>query len=445
MSRSTPERPELVAAAEMGDTRPMVSNAASAPTRRGRRFLRLLPIGAILLLLAGCGDAFKAHPQNTFKPEGKNARSIDHLIVPIFGIAGVVFVLVLGGCLLIILKFRAKDDDDYNDFPHQLHGNFKAEITWTIAPALILLAVAVPTVMTVFKLNEKPAANALHVEVIGQQWWWEYRYDLNNDGKFDDLVTANDLVIPAGREVALTVTSRDVIHSFWVPELNGKRDAVPNRMQPWKLQADKPGEYIGQCTEFCGLSHAEMRIKAVAMTEANFATWVTNQQKKQPTYKATDNSAAALGYRVFTQQLCSSCHLIEGVNDDKFAKTVDEGPNKGQPAELGRIAQKKLQTSRHAPNLTHFVSRSTFAGAKFNLRKDTPACRALGENWADDDTNLQKCINRSALEAWIRNPPGQKAMAPVGVPGRSLPRGMPNLNLSEQQINQVVDYLETLK
>ena len=109
------------------------------------------------------------------------------------------------------------------------------------------------------------------VEVIGQQWWWEYRYDIDDDGQFDDIVTANDLVIPAGREVALTITARDVIHSFWVPRLNGKRDAVPNRDHPWKLEADEPGEFVGQCTEYCGLSHAEMRIKAIALTEDDFA------------------------------------------------------------------------------------------------------------------------------------------------------------------------------
>ena len=421
---------------QMGDTRPMVSTEAS--TARGRRRPRLsllLVLVAVTTALAGCGDAFKAHPQNTFKAEGKNAHTILHLIVPIFGIAAIVFVLVLGGCLFIAVKFRAKDDDDYNDFPNQIHGAFKAEIAWTILPALILAGVAIPTVATIFKLNATPPANAIHVEVIGQQGWWEYRYDLNGDGKFDDLVTANELVMPAGREIALTVTSRDVIHSFWVPQLNGKRDAVPNRLQPWKLQADKPGEYIGQCTEFCGLSHAEMRIKATVLTEAGYQAWVANQLKKAPTFAKNDTSMAAEGYRLFTQQLCSSCHLIDGVNNDKFAK--------GQPS--GTIADYKLQVSRHAPQLTHLFSRSVFAGAKFDLRKDTPECTALGVTWADDPDNLAKCFNRPALEAWIRNPPGEKAMAPNGVPGRTFGRGMPNLNLSEDQIDQLVAYLMTLK
>lgn len=406
--------------------------------RRARRSrvghaLKLAPVAVLVVVTTACGDAFDAHPQNTFKAEGKQNESIVRLIVPVFGIAGVVFVLVLGACLYIALKFRDKGDSD--EMPQQVHGNFKWEVGWTILPLLILIGVAVPTVFTVFKLNEAPAKNALRVEVIGQQWWWEYRYDMDNDGQFDDIVTANDLVIPAGREVALTITSRDVIHSFWVPQLNGKRDAVPNRKQPWKLQANKPGEYVGQCTEFCGLSHAEMRIKAIAVTESRFQTWATNQQKQAKRFDKSDTSLAAQGYRLFVGQLCASCHLIEGVNDAKFVK--------GQPS--GTIADLKLQVSRHAPQLTHLMSRTTFAGAKFNLRKDTPACKALGLDWSATDANLTKCLDRAALEAWIRNPPAEKAMSPDGVPGRSGGRGMPNLQLSEDQIDQLVAYLMTLK
>jgi cytochrome c oxidase subunit 2 len=386
-----------------------------------RRWLRRALVLASLLALALAGCA-KDAPQDTFKAKGPEADRIHDLIIPVFAIAGVVFIFILGGCLFVALKFRA---------------NVKVELVWTFAPALILLFVAVPTVVTVFKLNEDPAPNALKVEVIGQQWWWEYRYDLDNDGQYDDIVTANDLVMPVNREVSLTITSRDVIHSFWVPALNGKRDAVPNRQHPWKLQADKPGEYVGQCTEFCGLSHAEMRIKAVALTAGDFRAWADNQQKSAKKFAARDDSEAAQGYRLFVGQLCSSCHLIEGVNDDRFARTSAE--------DSGRIKDQKLQVSRHAPNLTHLMSRTTFAGAKFDLRKDTPECRALGETWADTGKGLEQCLNRADLEAWLRNPPAQKAMAPDGVPGRTFGRGMPNLQLSEDQIDLLVTYLTTLE
>jgi cytochrome c oxidase subunit II len=417
--------PGFASAGGMGDTRTVM---------RGwlRKALVLLPLLAIAL--AGCAsDA----PQDTFKPEGEHAKNIDNLIIPVFAIAGVVFVAILGACLFIAIKFRARDDDDFDDMPKQIHGNVRAEIGWTIIPALILIGVAIPTVIGVFKLNEDPPKSALRVEVIGQQWWWEYRYDLDNDGQFDDLVTANDLVMPVDREIALTITSRDVIHSFWVPRLNGKRDAVPNRLHPWKLQADEPGEYVGQCTEYCGLSHAEMRIKAVVLSKQDFAAWEQGQARKADTYEDDDNSLEAQGYRLFVGQLCSSCHLIDGVNNDKFVK--------GKGVESGRIKDPSLQQSRHAPNLTHLMSRTTFAGAKFNLRKDNDECTALGETWADTEEGVATCLDRSALEAWIRNPPAQKAMAVEGVPGRSVTRGMPNLELTEDQIDLLVTYLTTLK
>jgi cytochrome c oxidase subunit 2 len=398
-----------------------------------RRVRAYAPLAAVALLV-GCGDALDRHPQSTFESEGPPARAIQNLSVPVFAAAGVVFVVILGACLLIPLKFRAKGDDD-EEIPRQVHGNTRLEITWTIVPALILAVVGVATVVSIFDLSADAEEGSLKVEVIGQQWWWEYRYDLDDDGKFDEITTANDLVIPAGRDIDLTITARDVIHSFWAPKLNGKRDAVPGREHPWSIEADQPGEYLGQCTEYCGLSHAEMRIKVIALSEDDFATWAEGQQQTAKRYGENDMSAAAEGYRVFTQQLCSSCHVIEGVNaGDRERFTPD-----------GRIKDRVLQVSGYAPNLTHLMSRTTFAGAKFDLRKDTPACRALGVDWAADPEGRARCLDRAALEAWLRNPTAEKAMAPDGVPGRTEGRGMPNLELSEAQIDQLVAYLETLK
>jgi cytochrome c oxidase subunit 2 len=408
----------------MGDTRSM--------TRRWlRRALLIVPLAAIAL--TGCA---KDAPQDTFKPEGTHARDLDNLITYVFAIAGVVFVLILGLCLYVALKFKARDTDDPEDMPKQIHGNVRAELAWTIAPAIILLVVAIPTVAGVFKLNADPPDDAIRVKVIGQQWWWEYRYDTDGDGAYDDIVTANDLVMPVNREVALEITSRDVIHSFWVPRLNGKRDAVPNRIHPWKLEADEPGEYVGQCTEYCGLSHAEMRIKAIALTQDDYDAWVENQQRQAATYEEDDTSPEAEGYRLFLGQLCSSCHLIDGVNNENF---------EGSGEDSGRIEDRTLQISRHAPNLTHLMSRTTFAGAKFDLRKDTDECRDRGVTWADTEEGVADCLDRAALEAWLRNPPAQKAMDPDGEPGRSATRGMPNLELTEDQIDSLVTYLTTLK
>ena len=393
-----------------------------------KRLLKLVPVvTTVALVTAGCASRSDA-PQTTMDPGGPAAQKIDDLIRPVFGIAILVGILVIVAAIAVSWKFRAKDDEDYNEFPNQVHGNFALEIGWTIAPAVVLLVVAVFTVNLIFDLSKKPAENAVNVEVYGQQWWWEYRYDLNNDGDFTDIITANDLVIPEGREVALRIKSRDVIHSWWAPGLNGKKDAVPGRVHPMKIEASETGEFIGQCTEFCGLSHAEMRIKVVSVTEDEFTSWTEHQQK--PFVEPTDEDATS-GWAAFAGQ-CTNCHELAGMTDPE---------NPGQPFDFPK---EKDQVSGEAPNLAHLMTRTTFAGGMFDLRLDTPECRALGQNWAQTDENFQKCLNRTDLQAWLRNAPEMKHMYPGEVASPES-RGMPNFNLSEQTINQIIAFLSTLK
>ncbi len=394
--------------------------------RGGIRALAPLAVG-LVLLLSGCAGEGKA-PQTTLKPKGPQAETINHLINPVFMVAGVVFVAILGGALFVALKFRAKDDDDFDEFPDQVHGNFKLEIGWTILPAVVLLIVGIFSVAAIFNLAQKPKEDAIHVEVYGQQWWWEYRYDINGDGDYTDIITANDLVIPAGRQVSLKIKSRDVIHSWWAPALNGKKDAVPGRTHPLTIQADAPGEYIGQCTEFCGLSHAEMRIKVVALDADGFTSWVDHQESG---FQAPTDEAAVAGWTTFASQ-CTSCHRLTGMTEPTDPSKVFEYP------------EVVNQVSGEAPNLLHLMSRTTFAGAKFNLRKDTPECVALGQDWAQTDDGLKTCLNRNALEAWLRNPPAEKAMHPGDTPSPES-RGMPNFNLTEAQIDDLVAFLTGLK
>ncbi len=393
--------------------------------RARSRVLKLAPVllGVVLVTASCASDA----PQTTLKPKGPAANTINNLINPVFGVAGIVFVAILGGALFVALKFRAKDDTDYDEFPNQVHGNFKAEIGWTIFPAVILAAVGVATVVTIFDLAQKPPPEAVQVEVIGQQWWWEYRYDLDRDGTYDEIITANDLVIPAGQEISLQIRSRDVIHSWWAPALNGKKDAVPGRTHPLSIEADDPGEYIGQCTEFCGLSHAEMRIKVVALTPDEFEAWTANQVEE---FEAPTEERAAAGWAAFAGQ-CTSCHRLSGMTD----------PATGGEFEYPAVVN---QVSGAAPNLANFVTRTTFAGAKFDLRKDTEACRELGQEWASTEEGLEQCLNRTDLEAWLRNAPAQKEMAAGPVP-HPTSRGMNNFNLTEDQIDDLVAFLITLK
>lgn len=391
-----------------------------------KRLLKLAPvITGVLLFAASCSSDAK---QTTLDPQGPAARKIDNLIMPIFGVAGVVMVAILGGALFVSWKFRARDEDDYNEMPQQVHGHFAAEIGWTIAPAVVLLVIGALTVGLIFDLAKKPEPQAVHVEVYGQQWWWEYRYDLNNDGTFDEIITANDLVIPADREIALHIKSRDVIHSWWAPGLNGKKDAVPGRVHPLTIQADKPGEYLGQCTEFCGLSHAEMRIKVVALDAAGFKKWTDHQTK--PFEKPTSEAAVA-GWSAFAGQ-CTTCHEITGMNDPT------------DPGKVFKYPAQKNQESGEAPNLLHFMSRTTFAGAKFDLRLPTKYCESLGQDWAQKESDLEKCLNRTDLQAWLRDAPAMKAMYP-GETMNPHSRGMPNFNLSEDQIDTLVAFLSTLK
>lgn len=370
---------------------------------RHRRIAALV-VPLVLALSACAEDA----PLDTLEPKGPQAQSIDNLMNPVFLIAGVVFLAVQLGCLGLAWKFRKRKDDD-GSLPTQTHGNFKLEIGWTILPALLLAGVGGASVLTLLDLADEPDT-PYEVTVIGNQWWWEYRYDVDSDGE-DDIVTANDLVIPAGEPVLLSITSRDVIHSFWIPALNGKRDAVPGREHPLTMEADEPGVYRGQCTEFCGLSHAYMRMRVVALAPDDYAAWVEDQQQGAA---VPSDDLAAEGMEAFRTS-CTGCHLVtgEGGNEDIFAGTA--------------------QVSGAAPNLTHFASRGIFAGGLFDL-------------WVDQDDNGEIDIdevggelNVADLEAWLRNPPARKPMSPDDG------RGMPNLNLTDEQIDALVAYLETLE
>ena len=385
----------------------------------------------LVLFAAGCASNA---PQDTLKPEGPQAKQIDNLAMPVFYIAIFVGIAVMVVTLLVARKFRERKDDTGDEFPAQVHGNFKAEIAWTIAPAVLLACVAVPTVFTVFDLAKKPSAEALTVEVYGQQWWWEYRYnfDVDGDGEVDQIITANDLVVPTDRPIALRIMSRDVIHSWWAPALNGKKDAVPGRVHPLTIEVPEAKEYIGQCTEFCGLSHAEMRIKVVGMTPDDFQAWA---EKQIVPFKAPDaeDEAALAGWSTFASQ-CTSCHRITGMTDPS-------DPGSGKLFEYPPVVN---QVAGEVPNLTKLMTRTTFAGAKFDLRLDTKECVALGENWAETDEGIKKCFNREQFEAWLRDAPAEKAMHPGDAPSPES-RGMNNFNLTEDQIDDLVAFFITLQ
>ncbi|MDQ3293074.1 MAG: cytochrome c oxidase subunit II, partial [Actinomycetota bacterium] len=352
------------------------------------RALRRLPIaaGPALLLLSACAD----ERQDIFTPQGDSAEKINRLQVPVFGIAGLVGVLVLGG-ILVLMRQGSRRHNDAEIDPVQLEGNFKLEIGWTIAPAVLLAVVAVFTVATLLDLDDVDAApppelGEMEISVYGHQWWWSYEYEMNpsdtSPENTPEIVTANDLVIPAGVPIRLNIRSRDVIHSFWIPSLAGTRDAVPGRSHDLVIQADEPGVYDGQCKEFCGLSHANMKQRVVALSMPEFQTWLEQQQETQPLLEEGD--VGYEGQQTFLAQ-CSTCHQINGLENADGEPIVVEGG--------------AAVVSRYAPNLTHLMTRGVFAGALFDL-------------WTTDEDG-RPVVDRAQLEAWIRDPAAIKPMYDV--------------------------------
>jgi len=399
--------------------------SASTVTNMSRR-ARIGLVAGLGVLVAGCAqDA----PQDTWDPAGPNAQKIHNLQWPVFAIAGVVGVIVLTFIGIIIVRFR----DRGQAIPEQTHGKPALEIGLTILPALILIGVAIPTVGTLMALNETNDTECI-VNVTGQQWWWEVDYAQQDGcgGIAEPIVTSGQMIIPINTPVLVRGTSRDVIHSWWIPRLNGKKDMVPGRVHTVRLEADEPGTYAGQCTEFCGLSHANMRMEVIALTADDFEAW--KAQQLAPYEAPAADTLAAAGESTFIAQ-CSRCHQVNGLEDAD-----------GEPV----IARPDLQVfSGAAPNLSYFTTRNTFAGASFDLLSDE--CRA--DVWDSDPATFGEkylegvsadCLNSVDLREWLRNAPAKKPMytdAEKLEQTDGLVRGMPNLALSEDQIDELIAYL----
>jgi cytochrome c oxidase subunit 2 len=207
---------------------------------------------------------------------------LDGVLMNTVWAAVVVFILVEGALLWVMWRYRGKPGDPE---PSQVHGNTILEIIWTAIPALVLAVIAVPTVRAIFVSYEVPAGDALEVEVIGHQWWWEFRYPQ------EGLVTANELHVPEGRTVTLKMHTKDVLHSFWIPRLAGKRDVFNNRVTTLWFKADSTGYYSGQCAEFCGIQHGKMAFHVVVETPEEFDAFVAGLKATAPA--PADSAAGA--------------------------------------------------------------------------------------------------------------------------------------------------------
>jgi cytochrome c oxidase subunit 2 len=304
---------------------------------------------AAAALLTACSEYF---PQTTLDPKSDFAREIDGLyrLVLYLGLGVAVLVFVVLTIALVRFRYRPGGPP-----PSDVAGNARLEIAWTLIPSVLLAIVAVPTVRTIFASYAPAPANALKIDVYGWQWWWEFRYVVGKD----TIRTANEVHVPVGRPVELRLHGGDVLHSFWIPKMGGKRDVIPNRVNRIVFTAEEPGVYLGQCAEFCGDSHALMKMRLIAHTPENFERWLRHEAS--PALPVQD-SAIAIGQQIFLQR-CIACHMVRGTQ-----------------ASIGRVG----------PDLTHVASRGTIAAGVL-------------EN------------NAANLVRWIDNPQAVK-------PGAKMPR-----------------------
>jgi len=292
-------------------------------------------LGACLLLAPLC-SAQAPHPAaipNIFAPESTPADQIFRLSLFVLSICAVIFVVVFFLIAYPVFKFRRRSDDDGNE-PPQVYGSNPLELAWTVIPVLIVLVLFLATARVIHAIQQaaKPAG-AVEVTVIGHQFWWEFRYPRLG------VVTANELHIPVSdpkqpTPTFMTLFSADTDHSFWVPELNGKTDLIPNRTNSMWVDPHRPGVYLGQCAQYCGVQHAKMLLRVYVDSHRDFDRWVEEQRKPAPAKEATST-----GRRIFETTACINCHAITG--------TVANG--------------------LFGPDLTHLMSRETIAsGAALN-------------------------------------------------------------------------------
>jgi len=274
---------------------------------------------------------------NIFNSASTPADSIHRLSVFVLVITGLIFAVVFSLLVYTVMRFRHRSTADSNE-PPQVYGSNQIELAWTVVPVLIVLVLFLATARVIMSIQEAvPPQSAIQVTAIGHQFWWEFRYPALG------VVTANELHVPVSDRSNPTPTfikllSADTDHSFWVPQLAGKTDLIPNRINSLWIDPHETGMYVGQCAQYCGTQHALMLLRVYVDSPEQFATWVAAQ--KQP---AHSSDATAAGRQIFERTACINCHAISG--------TVANG--------------------RFGPDLTHLMSRDTIAsGAAANTHEN---------------------------------------------------------------------------
>jgi cytochrome c oxidase subunit 2 len=305
-----------------------------------------MAIAAVLVILAGillAAGLCAASPQTAnpvpsiFEPHSTPAESIFHLSLFVLSITALIFLVVATLLTYAIVKFRNKEGDAQRE-PAQVYGSTQIELAWTVIPILIVVVLFLATARVIHAIQDAPKPGAaVEVTAIGHQFWWEFRYPVLG------VVAANELHIPVSDPAHPTPTflkllSADTDHSFWVPQLAGKTDLIPNRINESWVEPHRTGLFLGQCAQYCGTQHAKMLLRVSVETPGAFQAWVNAQ--KQP---AIQDEKEAAGGRVFETTACVNCHAISGTN----------------------------ATGRFGPDLTHLMSRDTIAaGAAENTKEN---------------------------------------------------------------------------
>jgi cytochrome c oxidase subunit 2 len=289
------------------------------------RVIGILVIVAGIFLAAGLCTASPGSDNqgpNIFDPRSPNAKSLYHLSNFVLAITGMIFVVVFSLLVYVIVKFRDRKKDVWRE-PAQVYGSTQIELAWTVIPILIVVVLFLSTARVIHAIQDAPKpAQALSVTVIGHQFWWEFRYPELG------IVTANELHLPVSTPAYLKLLSADTDHSFWIPQLAGKTDLIPNRINEMWMDPEQTGTFLGQCAQYCGTQHAKMLLHVSVESPKDFDAWVRAQKQS-----AIEDEREAAGRHVFESTSCVNCHGVGGTSG----------------------------TGRFGPDLTHLMSRNTIA------------------------------------------------------------------------------------
>ena len=402
------------------------------PKLQLRRLQSVAVLAIVLLALSACGGDY---PNSTFSHNTELNTLAVFLWDRMMLLGTIVFVVVEALLIYTMFKFRRREG---GPAPRQIHGNAALEITWTAIPALILVFLAVPTVRTIFQTQRKAPDSAVQIEVIGHQWWWEFRYPQYG------IVTANEVYLPIGKTASFSLRTRDVLHSFWIPQMGGKRDLISNHTNYlwFTPNADLTSDaYNGACAEYCGSSHANMRFRAFTVTPAEFDKWVAHQKTLAIGAPATPAASTAPEVWVYPLEKMKAFTLpstplpatpfneaLLAAGDPRAGREIVTNLAKAPCLTCHNIkgeTQYITDDQAKGPNLTHMGTRHTFAAGLYRT-------------------------DAKALALWIKN-------APMMKPGTVMPTfGTGEFNpfikqkvtaggLDDKQIADVVAYLMSLK